>query len=261
MFMKPSIATALGSLWRRANPVERACYLVGVLLIVSGLIHVAILLITGASWQGPVSLRKPATFGLSFGLTVLTVVGVTSFLDLSTRTRSLLMTAFTAMAVLETTLISLQAWRGVPSHFNLATPFDAWVTRGLAGGGVALITMVVVLTIAAFRHSQSVPASARMTIQAGFVALCAAMAVGAVMIGRGMTLVFSGHPQEAYATGGILKPMHAVTMHGILVLPVLAWLLSLTDWSEAQRVRLVRLALRAYLILVAAVTAATLMTL
>ena len=191
------LANALEPLWRRATAVERICYVVGALLIADGLAHVVILIATGSSWQGPVSLRKPATFGLSFGLTVITVVGVAAFLDLGTRARMVLAAAFTATSVLETALISMQAWRGVPSHFNVSTPFDAWVTRGLAGAGIALIAMVVFLTVASFRGDPRMPASMRMPIQAGLVALSAAMAVGGVMIGRGMSLVFSGHAATA----------------------------------------------------------------
>jgi hypothetical protein len=68
------------------------------------------------------------------------------------------------------------------------------------------------------------------------------------MIARGMMLVFAGNPAAAYATGGALKPMHAVTMHGILVLPLLAWLLSFADWSERDRLRVVLLVSTAYLV-------------
>ena len=44
-----------------------------------------------------------------------------------------------------------------------------------------------------------------------FLALLAAMATGAVMIARGMVLVFGGDPQAAYVAGGTFKPTHAVT--------------------------------------------------
>jgi hypothetical protein len=261
MVVTPVISSALAQLWQRATRVERACYLIGALLIGSGLVHIGILIATGASWEGPLSLRKPATFGLSFGLTVITLLGVSSFLDFRARTRSLLMAAFTAMSVLETALISLQAWRGVPSHFNVETPFDALVTRGLAGGGAALIVIVIALTIASFRGRAPVSASTRMTLQAGLAALSAAMAVGGVMIARGMTLVFSGQAADAYATGGAFKPIHAVTMHGVLVLPGLAWLLSLTNWSESRRVRITGFAIGAYVIVILGVTVANLMSL
>jgi hypothetical protein len=74
-----SVASALGSFWTVGQRTERAAYIVGALLLISGLIHLAILLIGGGSWQGPLSLRKPMTFGLSFGLTLITIVWVASF--------------------------------------------------------------------------------------------------------------------------------------------------------------------------------------
>ena len=84
------------------------------------------------------------------------------------------------------------------------------------------------------------------------------MAVGAIMIARGMAIVAGGAAETAYATGGLLKPVHAVTMHGILVLPALAWLLagSIT-WSEDRRVRVMRRAIVAYVLLIAVVVIAT----
>jgi hypothetical protein len=88
-----SVASALVSFWTRGQPTERAAYMVGALLLISGLIHVAILLIGGGSWQGPLSSRKAMTFGLSFGLTLITIVWVASFLRLNDRERVLLLGA------------------------------------------------------------------------------------------------------------------------------------------------------------------------
>jgi hypothetical protein len=70
-------------------PIERVGYLTGILLLASGLVHLAILLTSGGSWNGPLSWRKPTTFGLSFGLTLMTIVWVTSFVRLRERTRAL----------------------------------------------------------------------------------------------------------------------------------------------------------------------------
>ena len=247
-----AMLVSLRSFWTRGRRIERIGYAVGALLLISGIAHIAILAVTGESWVGPLSLRKPATFGLSFGITLVTIVWVTSFLPLADRTRVALLSIFTAASVVETALVSLQAWRGVPSHFNVETAFDAMVARALAVGGIALVTVIVGLTATAFRRNPAVPISLRRAIQMGFVALCIAMATGATMIARGMLLVFAGHPTAAYATGGALKPTHAVTMHGILVLPLLAWLLSFADWSERDRLRVVRLVSAAYLALASA---------
>ena len=72
------------------------------------------------------------------------------------------------------------------------------------------------------------------------------------MIGTGMRLVFSGEPQRAYATGGWLKPAHGVLMHGVLVLPLMAWLASKTGWDECTQTRAVRIGTGVYALIVAA---------
>ena len=195
-------------------------------------------------------------FGLSFGVTLIAIVWVASFLPLAERTRFAFLAIFTTASIVETALVSLQAWRGVPSHFNVETPFDALVARGLAIGGFALVAVIVGLTATAFRQNPAVPISLRRAIQIGFVALCVAMASGATMIARGMMMVFAGNPAAAYATGGALKPTHAVNMHAILVLPLVAWLLSFADWSERDRLRAVLLASTAYLVLAGAIAIA-----
>ena len=228
------------------RPIERIAYVTGACLLASGVLHLGILVVSGGSWEGPLSWRKPATFGLSFGLTLMTIVWVSSFIHLRDRTRTAVLSLFAGTSVLETALITLQTWRGVPSHFNIETAFDAWVTRGLAAGGIALVALVVGLTVAAFRTPIDPLPGMQIAVRTGFVTLCGAMATGAIMIARGMMLVFTDDAPHAYATGGFLKPTHAVTMHAVLVLPALAWLLAQTQWSEERRRRLVRLAAVGY---------------
>jgi hypothetical protein len=249
-----SIVSTLMSFWSRGQRSERAAYITAALLTISGVIHLGILVITGASWAGPLSLRKPATFGLSFGVTLATVAWVSSFLRLGDRARAIVLGGFTVASALETALVSLQAWRGVPSHFNVETALDAWVARMLAAGGVALVAVIVALTFASFRRRPGIPISLRVAIQIGFVALIGSVATGAFMIARGMMLVFAGDPQAAYWTGGALKPTHAVTMHGILLIPGLAWLLSFVSWTEQRRLGAVLLAAIGYVVVAAVVT-------
>jgi hypothetical protein len=233
------IGPGLTSFWSGGERAQRVSYVVGALLVVSGLAHLALLTMGGGSWEGPLSLRKATTFGLSFGVTLTTITWVTSFLRLRQRARALLLAAFAAASVFETALVSLQVWRGVPSHFNTETTFDALIASLLAGGGAVLVAVIVVLTIAAFRAKRNTTQSLLLAIRVGFVTLVGAMAVGGLMIARGMTFVVAGEPARAYATGGWFRPAHAVTMHAILVLPALAWLASFTDWSESRRVRVV----------------------
>jgi len=47
----------------------------------------------------------------------------------------------------EVGLITVQAWRQVPSHFNLETSFDGLVARGLAAGGAILVAVLITLFV------------------------------------------------------------------------------------------------------------------
>ncbi len=240
---------ALPRIWTGARPLERAWYAVAAVLFASGLTHVAVLLVTGASWEGPTSLRKAATFGLSFGLTLATVVWAGSFIRLTPPFRATVLSIFTVVCVLETALITLQAWRGVPSHFNFETPFDLSVSMTLAGGGFVIIAVGLILTGAALRRLADLTPELRLALRFGCGTLLMAFGTGAIMIATGVTLARSGDPAAAYAIGGFLKPLHAVAMHAILVLPGLAWLIGFTGWDAGRRLRVVRWAIMGYSVL------------
>jgi hypothetical protein len=244
--MLTRIITSLRDTWRDGSRVERVAFVVGGLLFLSGLAHVVILLVTGGSWTGPVSLRKAATFGLSFGLTLATVAWVAHLIPLTGRSRNVLLGAFTAVSVVETALVSMQAWRGVPSHFNFETGFDTAVSMTLAAGGFVIIATIIGMTLAAFRAGQRQTAAMRLALRFGFATLLVALAVGAAMIATGSVAARGPDPSVAYETAGFLKPAHAVTMHAILVIPALAWLLSFTRWSENQQINIVRLSIVGY---------------
>jgi hypothetical protein len=239
------VPTELWSFWVHGRPVERTAYAVGAALIVSGLFHLGVYAVLGGPWEGPVSWRKPVTFGLSFGITLITLAWVTSYLQLSPSRRRLWLGLLTAASIGEVALITLQGWRHRPSHFDMETAVDTAIARSLAVGGAVLIVVVLALAVAAFR-SPAVSPGMTLAIRAGFVALVTSMLAGGVMIAVGVALTVAGHQQEAYATGGFLKPLHAVTLHGILVLPGLAWLAGLVGADEAAELRLVRYAVGVY---------------
>jgi hypothetical protein len=244
---------ALTRIWQDGRRAERVAYAVGAALFLSGVLHTIVLVTTGGSWLGPLSMRKAVTFGLSFGLTLASVAWATSFLTVRPSWRSALLGAFTAASVAEVVLVSLQAWRGVPSHFNFETPFDNAVSMTLAAGGGVIILTVIGFTAAALVEPGPEAPSLRLAVRAGLVVLLVALATGAVMIARGVVAARGGDPQLAYTTAGALKPLHAVAMHAILVLPALAWLLRFTRWPEAHRMRVVVIAVVADAVLTAVI--------
>ncbi|WP_188192495.1 hypothetical protein [Nonomuraea sp. SYSU D8015] len=233
--------------------MNRLWYAIGVLLVLVGLVHLGVFVVDGGPWEGPVSWRKPFTFGVSFGLSVLTMAWVAQFVRL--RARPVWVGAFAAASTLEVALITLQAWRGVPSHFNMETAVDTAIARALAAGGGVLIAIAIAMTVAAFRADPGLAPSMRLAVRAGFATLLAAMAFGAVMIARGVVEQVTGSQQLAYTVAATLKPAHAVFMHGVLLLPALAWLLARTLPSEDLRVHLVRLATWTYVAFATGVSA------
>jgi hypothetical protein len=246
MTMLSRILNSLKDSWRDGSRVERVAFVVGAVLFVSGLTHVVVLLATGGSWTGPTSLRKAATFGLSFGLTLATVAWISHLVPLTGRSRNVLLGAFTGVSVVETALVSMQTWRGVPSHFNFETGFDTAVSMTLAAGGFVIIATIIGMTLAAFRAGGTQTPAMRLALRFGFATLLVALAVGAAMIATGSVAARGPNPSVAYETAGFLKPAHAVTMHAILVIPALAWLLTFTRWGENQQTNIVRLGIVGY---------------
>ncbi|WP_372341236.1 hypothetical protein [Streptomyces sp. CC224E] len=254
--MAASPATPHGrGLWRAARPAERLCYLVGSLLVVSGLVHVVVFGIDGGPWYGPVSWRKPITFGLSFGLTLMALTWVTSYLRIGARLRGALLVVFAADCVLEVAGITLQAWRKVPSHLDMETTFDSVVSMSLAVGGGVLVALLTSFAVASFRNRPSGPTGMPLAVRTGFTVLLVALASGAAMIARGVVLTRTGHQEAAYHSTAALKPLHGVSLHAVLVLPALAWLMSRTAWSDRLKLRVTYVAVGCY---VAAVLASAL---
>ncbi|GIF04095.1 hypothetical protein [Actinoplanes siamensis] len=232
----------------RLRPVERTAYLVGVLLVLSGAVHFGIFLADGGPWEGPVSWRKPTTFGLSFGLTLITITWVTGYSVLSPRARSWLLGVFTADCVLEVAGITVQAWRRLPSHFNTETPLSRVIAMALALGGAVLVVVLAAFAVTALRGRLRAPADLRLALRAGWALLLLALATGIAMVAKGSILFRTASPQIAYETAGSLKPVHGVALHAILALPLLSVTLRAAGWPEARRHRAVTLATCLYIL-------------
>lgn len=242
----------------RSRMIERRSYAIGAALIAAGAFHLGVFLILGGPWEGPVSWRKPATFGLSFGLTLITVTVVSSWLTLGPRARAWLLGVFAADCIVEVAGITVQAWRHVPSHFNTVTPFDRVIAMSLAVGGAVLIGVLGTLAVVAFRGRIQAAPDLKLAVQAGFALLMLGLATGVAMIAKGEVLINTGHRQAAYETAGSLKAVHGVTLHAIVVLPALALLLTRLGWSQERRTQAMLVAIACYLLATVAALAVAL---
>lgn len=236
-----AMVASLRKYWMRAASYQRFLYFVGFLLLASAVFHAGVLVVTSGALEGDVSWRKPILFGESFGLTVISVAWVMTFLPRRRLIGCLLAGALGIANLAEVFLVAMQQWRGVPSHFNNSTPFDSavFILMGLliffTGAAILLVTL---LSLIALQASPSI----RWAIRVGMVLLVAGQVFGIPMIRLG---------SHTFAPAGNMKVPHALALHGAQVLPVLAWLLLFTNWSEARRVRTVVLGAAGYSGLVA----------
>jgi hypothetical protein len=244
-------ASVLAS-WREARPPQRFACLVGAGLILVGLTHLAAWLLVGSAWAGPVSFRKPTTFGISFGLTTMTLAWVAGHLRVSGRTGWLLLGPLALADTSEVVWVSVQRWRGVASHFNVQSTLDYLLFVVMGGVAIAVTaTVILAMTVLAFTAMRASP-SMTLAIRAGLLILLVAQAVGGWMIQHGLEPANEGVTTglTTFGPAGVMKLPHAVAIHAIQVLPGLAWLLSFAHIPEPRRLGLVWTAAGGYLALV-----------
>jgi hypothetical protein len=138
----------------------------------------------GGRWEGPVSWRKPITFGFSFGVTLLSLSSIMSFLPHRPRLGWILAATLGLASVTEVLLISMQQWRGVPSHFNESTPFDETVFSAMGFMVVLVGLSILVLTIWTFWELNA-PPSLAWAIRSGLLLMLASQALGGLIIANG----------------------------------------------------------------------------
>lgn len=203
-------------------PAERLAYAAGAVMVAVGLTHLGWWLVVGGPWDGAVSLRKPFAFGVSFGVTTATLGWVAGRLRVNRRLGGVAVVAMVVANLYEVGWVTVQRARGVPSHFAPEGP-DA-VAFALGGVAIAVTVAVVVwLALVAFRRDGGDPLV--LAFRAGLLILLVGSAVGGWMIQAGNAAAIDGvAPTSTIAPGGLMKIPHAVGLHGIQTLPVLALL-------------------------------------
>ena len=224
------------------DPRARALTLLGALLIASGFVHVVVWGIDGGAWEGPVTWRKPILFGISAGLTSLSLGWVWSKLP-SRRWDEILATLTAWCLVVEVALIDLQCWRGVASHFNRATPFDSFLYDSM-GVLILLVTLVAVdLTARLFRTPADLAPDMLAAARAGLVLLIVSCGLGMWVSVHGDLQVARGLSPEVVGAAGVPKFPHGAVIHALQWLPMLAWGARRAGLSPWWRQRLVSAAI------------------
>lgn len=231
-----------GGWLRRAAEGSRALTVVagiGVLLAVAGL---ALSALDARTVLGASTWLKPVKFGLSVAITSLTLARLRHATPEPSRTSRRAAAAVAGLLLLELVLITLQAARGVPSHFGAATSFDvavfgamgaaitlAWVGMGVMGletwrrsfpdaafgWGVRLgFALMLAGSLIGFVMTRPTPSQMEALAAGERPALMGAHSVGVPDGGPGL-------PVTRWSTeGGDLRVAHFLGLHALQILPL-----------------------------------------
>jgi hypothetical protein len=225
-------------------------------------VHLLALGIRGGAVNGPVSLRKPIDFAESGWLMCWSMALILPLIDTRRWQRAVIASTTLLFGIGETTVMAIQAWRGVPSHYNFTTTFDALLVRvGAAGFAGLLLAGLVVLLVATVRTSE-LAAPIRIGVVGGVGVLLLGCLVGFGMISNNSG-VFQGSFGSGFANrspgylgpsartvgreyvllrpataGGDLVLPHAIAVHGMILLAVPAVLLTRNSLSRLRQVQL-----------------------
>ena len=196
----------------------------GAVLVMSGLLHLALLWYFNAEWNGPLSPRKPALFGVSAGVTVWSIAWVLTKLNPWRYDRAFA-SLMAVCLLLEVGLITLQYWRGVPSHFNHQNRIDAAIETVMLG-----LILIVSLGIASLawrsRRLPPIDETLAIAIRAGLWFLLASCGLGLFVTIAGEINIAHGRSSEIWGRAGVLKYPYGAALHAIQVLPLLSALLN-----------------------------------
>ena len=210
----------------------------GLLLALSGVAHFVIWLFAGGDWEGPVSWRKPILFGVSTGVTVLSVAWLYPKLR-PRRWDAVLCGLFGFAMVAEVALITIQQWRGLPSHFNYTTTLDAFIESAMTYC-IVIVTLVLTEFTRRCFCNLNAPDDLKLAIRGGMAFLILSCLIGFLILFYGNAQVSINADPTAVGRAGVAKFPHGVAIHAIQFFPLVCVCLRKISISSRRRVRYMR---------------------
>lgn len=209
---------APAELWRR-NRILAGLAALQALLLVG---FVAGLALDPRTVGGDPAWLKPAKFAGSIALLAGALAWLSEHLPIGERRLRAASLAIGAVGVFEIALIGTQAARGVPSHFNDATPLDLGVYAAMGLAISLLWALVVLLAALTWRRSMTVRPAFAAGVRFGLALFSLGAGVGFVIVAAGQSAVGPGPtvPVVGWAIGGDLRVAHFVGLHALQALPL-----------------------------------------
>jgi hypothetical protein len=211
---------------------------------------------------------KPLKFAVSTGVFCLTLAWIFHYLPGWRRLRAVVGWTTAGVFFVEVGIISLQAWRGTTSHFNVGTALDATLFS-IMGALIFLQTAMTILVAVAIWRQRFDDAALGWALRLGLALSVLGASTGGLMTaptsaqlaaaaaGTRMTIAGAhtvgapdggpGLPGTGWSTDhGDLRVPHFVGLHAVQAIPLLALLLARRRIDPAKRRRLVVAAAASY---------------
>jgi len=177
---------------------------------------------------------KPTKFILTAIIVLWTMAWYFMAYPFQEKTKTILSIAAAVLMLIENILISLQAFRGVLSHYNDQSVFDIMVFS-LMGTSIGLFTFLAFcIFIKSFSFKLKFSTAMKWSFRIAWFAFLFASAVGGSMVAEnGHTIgVEDGGPGIPFfnwsTEGGDLRIAHFFGLHAIQIIPFVSWVISKT---------------------------------
>jgi hypothetical protein len=183
----------------------------------------------------PRSVVKPIKFLVSVTLLLGSMALIMPLLTVSEGVRRALAWTLGVTMAIELAAIIVQTARGVPSHFNTRTAFDAAVWQVMMWMIIIALGVLVVCAALATARPLACDPLLAIAIRVGLWLLLLVAVSGFAMGGRGQHAV-GGVDHEAWSRSyGDLRVPHFFALHGLQALPIVALLINAAPAGDRVR--------------------------
>ena len=180
-------------------------------------------------------LIKPLNFSMSMVIYLATVVVLLDHLRASMWWKKVISWGVSICILTAISCITMQAGRGITSHFNNSTPFDSTVSLLMDIVDPVNSILVLVLLIFALLSKYNVSRVTQLGIVFGTFIFLVGSVLGGLMVVQGQSVVGvapggPGLPVLNWSTkGGDFRVAHFLGIHALQILPIAGWLIDLLE--------------------------------
>lgn len=215
---------------------SRVLYYTGLIHFVLAIVFLLLMGIDSRTVQLESVWLKPFRFAASIALFTWTFAWFTGFIQKHTRTIGVLNRLIATCMFIEIILISMQSVRGVDSHFNVSTPFDATVFS-IMGGVIGFNAIVVAIWFIVFSLFEKGGVEYHSAIVWGMFLFLLGNFSGYLLTRYGWPSIEAETVQHMVLTDWKmnlkdLRISHALGLHAIQVLPLGRYVIDKLRWNR-----------------------------